>query len=365
MNKKICCVLVIILSIAAVASGQTRYRSGVFLHHSTGGCIWGPNGGQVFVPMEIAMYNRAHGLSGSDSVKMVETWWPSGDNEWTTWHDIFEDRSSTDNIQSFLDDYPVVMIKSCFPSANMSGPGSVSDTLSPGVKSVANYKWHWRSIVHAMMARPQNVFIIWTNAPQVSGSTNASEALISDAFCRWAKDTLAAGLDPLVGEFPRNIFVFDFFHLLAGANGMLPRELASGSSDSHPNATATALVAPQLVTQVFDAAMEYEEITGIAEEAGTVPVTTCLLQNYPNPFNPVTTLQFSIGAVSREPLVATKVRLAVYDMLGREVAVLVNEGKQPGNYEMSFDGAGLPSGVYLCRLTAGEYTASRRMVLLR
>jgi hypothetical protein len=90
-----------------------------------------------------------------------------------------------------------------------------------------------------------------------------------------------------------------------------------------------------------------------------------LHQNYPNPFNPVTTLQYSIGAVSHEPLIATKVRLAVYDMLGREVAVLVNEGKQPGTYGVSFDGAGLASGVYLCRLTAGGYTASRRMVLLR
>jgi|WetSurMetagenome_2_1015567.scaffolds.fasta_scaffold74885_2 hypothetical protein len=106
-------------------------------------------------------------------------------------------------------------------------------------------------------------------------------------------------------------------------------------------------------------------IVGDVEEPPNVPLTCMLHQNYPNPFNPGTTLQFSIGAVSREPLVEIKVRLAVYDMLGREVAVLVNEGKQPGNYEVSFDGAGLASGVYLCRLTAGEYTASRRMVLLR
>jgi hypothetical protein len=360
MYKNIRFVLALVLSLAAVASCQTYYRSGIFLHHSTGGCIWGPNGSQVSIPIEIAKYNSAHGLTGTDSVRMVETWWPSGDNEWTTWHDIFDSWSGSDNIQSFLDEYPVVMIKSCFPSANMSGQGSAADTSSPWIKSVANYKWHWRSIVSAMAARPQNFFVIWTNAPQVAGSTNASEASLSNAFCRWAKDTLAAGLDPVMGEFPGNVFVFDFYHLLAGANGMLPNELASGSSDSHPNASATAIVAPQLVTQVFSAALAYENPTGVEEESGVVPVTARLLQNYPNPFNAGTVIGYRVQGLG-----VGMVRLAVYDLLGREVAVLVDERKEPGAYTATWNAAVVASGMYIYRLTANDYVLSKAMVLLK
>jgi hypothetical protein len=55
----------------------------------------------------------------------------------------------------------------------------------------------------------------------------------------------------------------------------------------------------------------------------------------------------------------------VYDLLGREVAVLVNERKEPGSYQVAFDGANLPTGVYISRMTAGEYAATRKMLLIR
>ena len=58
-------------------------------------------------------------------------------------------------------------------------------------------------------------------------------------------------------------------------------------------------------------------------------------------------------------------KLVVYDLLGREVAVLVNEGKGPGTYEVAFDGNGLASGVYVYRLTAGSFVQSRKMVLVK
>ena len=59
------------------------------------------------------------------------------------------------------------------------------------------------------------------------------------------------------------------------------------------------------------------------------------------------------------------VKIAVYDLLGREVAVLVNERKQPGSYEVSFDASALASGVYFYRLTAGSFSQARTMVLLK
>ncbi len=360
MRLKRTSIIVVIFLIAAISFGQTRYRSGIFLHHSTGACIWGPNGGQVSVLGEIARYNLSHGLLGSDSIKMIETWWPSDDNEWATWHTIFDNEDGSNDIRPFLAAYPVIMIKSCFPSSNMSGPGSNADSLNPSIKSVTNYKWHWRSLISVMKGRPENFFIIWTNAPQVAGSTNASEAALSDAFCRWAKDTLAAGLDPIAGAFPKNIFVFDFFHILAGVDGMLPLELASGSSDSHPNADATTLAAPQLVQQVCDAALAYETHTGVvAPGTGTImPEAFQLDQNYPNPFNPSTMIRYGLPHRST-------VRLTILNLLGQSVALLQNGEQGAGYHELRFDGSGLSSGVYFYRLQAGNFVQTRKLLLLQ
>ncbi len=83
-----------------------------------------------------------------------------------------------------------------------------------------------------------------------------------------------------------------------------------------------------------------------------------LEQNYPNPFNPSTAISYKLSAVSF-------VTLKVYDILGREVAVLVNERKGPGRYEVRFDASGLGSGVYVYRLVAGDLVRSRKLILLK
>jgi hypothetical protein len=93
-----------------------------------------------------------------------------------------------------------------------------------------------------------------------------------------------------------------------------------------------------------------------------------LMQNYPNPFNPATTIRFTIAgvaALSGSEGPATRVRLAVYDLLGREGALLVNETQRPGTYEVRFDGASLPSGVYFYRLTAGQFVETRSLILTK
>ena len=89
-----------------------------------------------------------------------------------------------------------------------------------------------------------------------------------------------------------------------------------------------------------------------------VPYIFELAQNYPNPFNPSTTIKFSIPSESH-------VILKIYDMLGREVRTLLNEEKAPGNYSANFIAGNLPSGVYLYKLTAGNYTIAKKLVLLK
>jgi hypothetical protein len=101
-----------------------------------------------------------------------------------------------------------------------------------------------------------------------------------------------------------------------------------------------------------------EFITSVAALPGEFPHAFSLAQNYPNPFNPTTGVRFQVPGVS-------EVKLVVYDLLGREVAVLVNERKAPGAYEVRFDGSNLASGVYIYRLTAGSFVHSRTMLLVK
>jgi chitinase len=106
-------------------------------------------------------------------------------------------------------------------------------------------------------------------------------------------------------------------------------------------------------------------VTGIdVSSVGMPPPTSELLQNYPNPFNPATVIRYAVAGARGWGLGTINVRLAVYDLLGREVAVLVNESKPPGNYEVAFNAAGLASGVYFYRLTTGNFVQTRSMVVL-
>ncbi len=91
-----------------------------------------------------------------------------------------------------------------------------------------------------------------------------------------------------------------------------------------------------------------------------------LLQNYPNPFNPSTTITYTIH--TSEALHAKSqqlVQLKIYDILGREVATLVNKKQLPGTYVVEFNASGLTSGIYLCRLKAGSFGLNRKLLLLK
>lgn len=252
--------LTLVLFLPVFCNAQNLFRSGTFLHHSTGGNIWGPNGSSTSIPQQIAIYNTNHGYTGTNAVAMSESWWPNGNNnEWEYWHQIFDNQISGANIEQIMANNKIVVIKSCYPSSEMTGPGQASDTLDYSIKSDYNYKWHWRFMVNFMAQHPENFFVIWTNAPLVAAATNASSAAYTRSFCAWAKNTLAQGLDPIIGDFPPNIYVFDYFSKLTDANGYQLPQYSVSSFDSHPNSAATALIAPQFVNEIFDAAYAYEQ----------------------------------------------------------------------------------------------------------
>lgn len=97
-------------------------------------------------------------------------------------------------------------------------------------------------------------------------------------------------------------------------------------------------------------------IVSVDQSLGNIPEKFTLAQNYPNPFNPSTTIKFQIPATSF-------VELKVFDLLGREIATLVNEEKSPGSYETTFDSKGLSSGVYFYRIKAGEFVQTKKLIL--
>ncbi|MEK9138396.1 MAG: T9SS type A sorting domain-containing protein, partial [Bacteroidota bacterium] len=98
--------------------------------------------------------------------------------------------------------------------------------------------------------------------------------------------------------------------------------------------------------------------TEIYKPQSAIPNRFSLEQNYPNPFNPSTTISFTIPHSSF-------ITLKVFDVLGREVATLVNEELRAGRYERTFDGSGLASGVYLLRLQAGSSVQTNKLLLLK
>jgi len=83
-----------------------------------------------------------------------------------------------------------------------------------------------------------------------------------------------------------------------------------------------------------------------------------LKQNYPNPFNPSTVISYQLPVIGM-------VLLKVYDLLGREIATLVNEEKPAGEYEVEFNAARLPSGIYFYQLRTGNFSETKKMVLIR
>jgi len=99
-------------------------------------------------------------------------------------------------------------------------------------------------------------------------------------------------------------------------------------------------------------------VASVLQMSGETPEQFGLMQNYPNPFNPSTKIGFKLQA-------SGFTSLRIFDLLGREVATLVNEELRPGSYEAPWDASGFPSGIYFYTLTSGEFTETKKLVLVK
>ena len=109
----------------------------------------------------------------------------------------------------------------------------------------------------------------------------------------------------------------------------------------------------------FDGKFEYSEIIAVETHRGvSLPKEFELQQNYPNPFNPSTSIEYSVPS-------SEYVSLKIYDIIGNEVATLVNEQKSAGNYEVKFNASSLTTGMYIYKINAGSFTKVRKMMLVK
>ncbi|MCC7158342.1 MAG: S8 family serine peptidase [Ignavibacteria bacterium] len=175
---------------------------------------------------------------------------------------------------------------------------------------------------------------------QVGGSNdNFRGTILNDS----AATPIASGVAPFTGSFiPSNpLSVFNG----TVVNGPWVLNIFDAANQDQGSLKAWCLI------------ITYQTILGGIQSI-EIPNYFSLSQNYPNPFNPSTTIKFSLPK-------AELVTLKVYDVLGKEVAVLVNEMKEPGFYNVDFNGSNMASGIYFYRIEAGEFSAVKKLMLIK
>ena len=233
----------------------------------------------------------------------------------------------------------------------------------------------------AIAAKNSNVVLVWRDKRDVNYEIYFKSS--DDYGVTWSEDirlTTAGGdsWQPAIAIWESLVHVvwqdnrtgdFEIYYKRStdgGQNWDPDTRLTNKNADSDKPSIALSESVVHLVWQDFrdgNREIYYKQnptgnVVGINDFNFSIPESHELHQNFPNPFNPSTSIQYAIS--SRQ-----FVSLKVYDILGNEIATLVNEEQPAGRYEVEFNAATLPSGVYFYQLKAGEYTAVKKMILLK
>lgn len=219
-----------------------------YLHHSTGGNIWG--GG---VPAYFTTYNGAHGTH----YQITEVTYPRTNggypwanypydywNLWVNHTGTQQDRGEL-NLDQLAAQYEVIVFKHCYPVSSI-GPDSDCNpaSISSSIQTIANYRMQYEALKTRMKQFPNTKFILWTGAALTQASTSPANAQRARDFFTWVKSTWDQPGD--------NIFLWDFFELETEGGNYLKPAYAASTSDSHPNSTFSAAVAPYIGRRIVD-----------------------------------------------------------------------------------------------------------------
>ena len=221
--------------------------------------------------------------------------------------------------------------------------------LNPVLRAGGSGNWDESNVAFPIVLRlpledpRDSAYFMWYVGSQLNGPYKGGVAVSSDGVSGWTK----SGLNPI----------------LAG--------LGSGWDGTNAGAVSV-LILRDTLHMWYDGSLTPSEVNyfrighamtprivgDVTERLSGIPDNFVLEHNYPNPFNPTTTIQFSITH-------SASTELTIYDLLGREVATLVNEMMTPGTYKVKWDANAVASGIYFYRLRSGEFSETKRMLLLK
>lgn len=242
--------------IAQVTQGSDRMV--LFLHHSTGGVIWG--GG---VPQWFEQYNAANGTK----YQITETAFPKDSpygwanypyDYWNIWvnHAGNEPYMEEQTLELLAPKYDLIIWKHCYPVSNLEEDTGRPDVASDA-KRTENYVLQYQALKAKMRSFPNTRFLVWTGAALAQSSTNEANATRARAFFQWVKEEWDEPGD--------NIFVWDLFELQTGGGLYLKAEYEANPGDSHPSAAFAAKTAPlfgQRIVDVLEGRGDQGSLTG-------------------------------------------------------------------------------------------------------
>jgi hypothetical protein len=207
---------------------------------------------------------------------------------------------------------------------------------------------------------PNRIFICqWTNVAFISGPGNATFQIRLYENSNPANDgSIEIKYGPHTDDPSRTGSIG--INVAPGSSGNFT-SITPGSSGCSNTTSSTTTSNNSLPYTNLPSGTDYvfcPPLVGISHNDNTVPTVYSLSQNYPNPFNPTTNIQFALPK-------ASDVKLVVYDLLGAEVKTLVNEHMQAGTHDVSFNGTNLASGVYFYKIQAGDFTAVKKMLMVK
>lgn len=215
----------------------------IFLHHSTGGCIW--DGG-------VANWFTNYNTINSKSYQIAERAYPKDSpygwnnypyDYWNIWvnHAGNTQYQEEDTLELLSQTYKVVIWKHCFPVSNI-GSDTGSPDITSSTKSIENYKLQYNALKNKMLQFSDVRFIVWTGSARIETETDLNQAQRAQQFFNWVKNSW--------DETGDNIYIWDFYQLETEGGLYLLSEYSAG--DSHPNSTFSNTVAPYFCHRIVD-----------------------------------------------------------------------------------------------------------------